>query len=267
MSDLVAYEKVFLETIHALGQDQLDQLIVVGGWCPYLYTKYLWKKDVPFPRTLDIDFAVMNPSPKTFSLPVYDRLSKAGFYPELVDLDDENRFQFVYRDKDIKVSIDFITSSDNAPREPLVLKVPFVECFPIDEADILFRAEPSRQTIRYQEKDIRLQFANPSTFLIQKGLIIDRRMPTGKSDKDLASVAFVLRFAPDRQPIIEGIRALKNYRMFPDFRKKMKKLFQRPGSRGYRILEPFFQGWNVPRADIAREIEATFEPLLQELAR
>lgn len=215
---------------------------------------------------MDIDFAVINPSPKKFSLPVYDRLSKAArFHPELVDLDDENRLQFIYRDKNIKVTIDFITSSDKAPRKPLSLKVPFVECFPIEEVDIFFRAEPLFQTIRYRGKYLKVQFANPSVFLIQKGIIIDRRMPTGKSDKDLASIAFVLRFAPDQQTVIEGIKTFKNHKMFPDFRKKMEKLFQRPGSRGYRILEPFFQGWNVPSGDIAREIEAAFGPLLEEL--
>ena len=76
-------------------------------------------------------------------------------------------------------------------------------------------------------------------------------------------MAFVLRFAPDRQAIIEGVMAHKNHRMFSDFRKKMEKLFQRPGSRGYKILEPFYLGWNVMRGDITREIEATFEPLLK----
>ena len=67
MSDLAAYEKIFLETLGALGQDQLDQLIVFGGWCPYLYAKYLWKKDAPFLRTVDIDFAVVNPNTKKLS--------------------------------------------------------------------------------------------------------------------------------------------------------------------------------------------------------
>jgi hypothetical protein len=42
-----AYEEAFHETLLALGQENLNNLIVVGGWCPYLYTTYIWKKPTP----------------------------------------------------------------------------------------------------------------------------------------------------------------------------------------------------------------------------
>lgn len=190
---------------------------------------------------------------------------KAGFKPELVDLDDSNRIQFVYRDKELRVDIDFVTSADKAPKKPRILKKPFVECFPIDEVDILFRMTPMRHILRFSGKELNIQFANPAVFVVQKGVMIDRRMPTGKSDKDLAGIAFILRFAPNQKEIIEDILKLKNHPMFPDFKKKIQGLFKKRGSRGYKILEPFFTAWNVPLAEIAQEVEANFRSLLEKL--
>jgi hypothetical protein len=251
--------------LEALGQDQLDQLIVIGGWCLYLYTKYLWKQDAPFLRTVDIDFAVMHPNPEKFSLPVYDRLLKAGFKPELIDLDNENRVKFIYRDKELKVDIDFVTSAEKVSKRPLILKKPYVECFPIDEVEILFRVTPLCQTFHFSGKNLNFQFANPAVFLVHKGIIIDQRMPTGKSNKDLASIAFILRFASNQAEIINDVLELKNQPMFKDFKKKLKELFKKRGDRGYQILEQFYQTWNVPTTEIAREIEADFQPLLSKL--
>lgn len=38
-------EIAFYETIKALGQEQLDNLVVVGGWCPYLYANKFGEKE------------------------------------------------------------------------------------------------------------------------------------------------------------------------------------------------------------------------------
>ncbi len=40
------FEKAFHETITALGQENLNNLIIVGGWCPYLYAQYIWKRAI-----------------------------------------------------------------------------------------------------------------------------------------------------------------------------------------------------------------------------
>ncbi len=53
MSDLQTLEQGFLETLLAL-EDDLDKIVIVGGWCPYLYAKYLWHKEISnIPTTTD----------------------------------------------------------------------------------------------------------------------------------------------------------------------------------------------------------------------
>ena len=54
MSDFQTMEKGFLDTLAAI-EDGLDKIVIVGGWCPYLYAKYLWRKEIPnIPTTTDI---------------------------------------------------------------------------------------------------------------------------------------------------------------------------------------------------------------------
>ena len=59
MSDFQTMEKGFLDTLLAI-EDSLDKIIIVGGWCPYLYAKYLWRKEIRnIPTTTDIDLGVL----------------------------------------------------------------------------------------------------------------------------------------------------------------------------------------------------------------
>lgn len=70
-------ETAFIETVRALGQDHLDNLVVVGGWCPFLYARHIWCRDVPELMTTDIDFAVQRMCPDRFSQSVYKNLVDA----------------------------------------------------------------------------------------------------------------------------------------------------------------------------------------------
>nr|MBP9128210.1 hypothetical protein [Elusimicrobiota bacterium] len=84
---MTPYEVAFHETLLALGQDHLNNLTVVGGWCPYLYAKYVWQKQAPEIMTMDINFAVKRMTPDRFSESVYHRLLAANLIPRRMDMD------------------------------------------------------------------------------------------------------------------------------------------------------------------------------------
>ena len=51
-------ESVLFEALISLGESA-QKVVLVGGWCPYLYAKYLWKIPMQYlPRTTDIDIGV-----------------------------------------------------------------------------------------------------------------------------------------------------------------------------------------------------------------
>lgn len=262
MGEMDPYIKAFHETLLALGQENLDNLIIVGGWCPYLYAEYLWKRELPFPRTLDIDFAVKNFTPDRFSEPVYRKLLKANLIPTKSDVDDENRIQFRYLEGKILVPIDFITAPAILPRGQKRRSTPYVACDAIDEVAFAMRCPPIRQTIEYMGKKLVLQICSPAAFIVVKGLLVEHRTNTNKTVKDLGSIAFMLQYAPDPEGIIAELKSFKNDEAVKEFRTIIKKLFGSRSGRGTKMLEPTYREWGIGEADIRRTIEAAFGPLL-----
>lgn len=255
-------EKAFHEVLLSLGQENLDNLIIVGGWCPYLYAEYVWKRNLPFPKTQDIDFAVKNMTPDRFSEPVYRRLVKAHLVPRKIDVDNTNRTQFIYVDGTFSVPIEFVTSTSVLPRGQKPRNVPYVACDPLDELSFALKIPPLKEKLSYKGKTLHIQVMSPTAFVVVKGLLIEHRSNSVKIDKDLASIAFVLRYAPDREAIIDELKAFSSDEAVKEFRTIMRNLFRKPGERAMRMLEPAYQSWEVPRAKISEEIEASFGALL-----
>ncbi|MBI4396113.1 MAG: hypothetical protein HY548_03390 [Elusimicrobia bacterium] len=255
------YEKAFHETLYALGQQHLDNLIVIGGWCPYLYSRYAWDRKAPFPSTVDIDFAVKKMSPDHFSEPVFRKLAAANLVPRKMDMDDENRFQFAYISDRLLIPVEFITTPSVLPKGQKVLARPYVACDPVPEVDIALRTASIRQVIRYKDKDLLVQTASPAAFIVVKGLLLEHRVNSQKLPKDLASIAFVLRYVPDLQNLLNEVAALREHESFSEFVVILKKMFREGDGCAYGMLEPFFQQWGVPRDRVREQIKTTFDPL------
>lgn len=59
-------ELLFFEVLADL-KEYLDDLVVVGGWLAYLYSKFLWENVSIEPiTTVDIDFGLSEKSNKTY---------------------------------------------------------------------------------------------------------------------------------------------------------------------------------------------------------
>jgi hypothetical protein len=264
---MTPHEKAFHETLYALGQEQLDNLIIVGGWCPYLYAKYVWRCIALFPSTVDIDFAVKKMSPDKFSESAYKKLIKANLIPRKMDMDDENRIQFAYLAGKLLIPVEFVTSPSVLPRGQKSRLKPYVACDPVPEVDIALKASPIRQTIAVKGKNLYVQIASAAAFIIVKSLLIRHRANTTKLPKDLASIAFVLRYAPQMQKILDEIQLLRKHPSFAEFSKIVRDLFQSEEGQGYGMLAPFFKQWGILEERIREQIKKTFEPLLDVIGK
>ena len=143
---MTPYEVAFHETLLALGQDHLNNLTVVGGWCPYLYAKYVWQKQAPEIMTMDINFAVKRMTPDRFSESVYHRLLAANLIPRRMDMDDDNKIQFSYPVDRVLVPVDFITEPDVLPEGQHAVERPYDACSPVPEVAIALKPEPIHHT-------------------------------------------------------------------------------------------------------------------------
>lgn len=260
-------EKALHETLLALGQAHLRNLIVVGGWCPYLYSRYVWKTPAPSMLTMDIDFAVKNMTPDLFSQSVYKTLLASKLIPRRIDIDDENRVQFNYLADKVLIPIDFITTTTVLPKGQKIYTTPNVQCNPIPELDVALRAKPILATIPCSGTPLDVQILSPAAFVIIKSALLYYRGNANKRGKDFASVAFMLRYAPEPKKILEEMGTL---RRSPDFKvagQYLRKALAREDGIGTNLLVPFYREWNVPETEIRKEIAKDFKPLLEAFSK
>lgn len=88
MTKLEELEQLFFKVISDL-EEFLPYLVIVGGWVPYLYVKYLWNNLSVYPvTTTDIDFG-FSESDKVPSVKesIYSRLSRLQYRERHLKMD------------------------------------------------------------------------------------------------------------------------------------------------------------------------------------
>ena len=110
MPELEKAEAGLLDTLAVL-KEVLPEIILVGGWCPFLYAQHVWKKSIPkIPTTTDIDLGVLETGPRRFETTIYERLKSAGFALEQLYEGEKTPVEFIYKKKSVKLKVEFITS-------------------------------------------------------------------------------------------------------------------------------------------------------------
>ena len=260
MSDFQTMEKGFLDTLLAI-EDRLDKIIIVGGWCPYLYAKYLWRKKIPnIPTTTDIDLGVLETGSRKFDQTIYDKLSEAGLAVERIYEDEPEPIEFVYKKREIEMKVEFITSfetSDDTLNRFLGRRL---ACNRIEAFEILLE-DPARININHSGENLLLNIPKPETFLYHKGITFVMRSYEAKRDKDLSYVYLILKFCPDQKALLEALARYKKHELFKSFRQNLKKHLSDVSKPGYVMLRPFVRRW-VEEKKINQEIKEIFEPIL-----
>jgi hypothetical protein len=253
-------EKGFLDTLSAI-EDSLDKIIIVGGWCPYLYAKYLWRKEIPnIPTTTDIDLGVLETGSRRFDRTIYDKLSAAGLAVERIYDDEPQPIEFVYKKNELEMKVEFITSFQTTDDTLNRFVGSPLACNRIEAFEILLE-DPTHIDIKHAGKNLHLGIPKPATFLYHKGITFVMRSYEPKRDKDLSYVYFILKFCPDPETLLEDLARYKKHEFFKSFRANLKKYLGDVGKPGYKMLRPFVRRW-VEERKINEEIQDTFKNLL-----
>ncbi len=261
MSEPRGLERAFLDTLVAL-DPELPRLVIVGGWCPYLYATYLWRKKIPnIPTTMDVDLGVTETGSRKFETTVYDRLKAMGLAMERIHEEEPEPIEFIYKEKNLEMKLEFITSfetSDDTLNRFLGQKL---ACHRIEAFEILLK-DPLTLQVDAGPRRLHVQVPRPELFLFHKGITFVGRPDSIKRDKDLFYVYFFLRFSPDPPALLEAIVGLKSHDYFGTFRRNLADHLSDPSRPGYLMLRPFVSRW-VEERDVSREIEETFRDLLR----
>ena len=263
MADLRELEKGFFDTLTVL-KDVLPEIVVVGGWCPYLYALHLWKKPIPdIPTTTDIDLGVLETGNKRFEKTVYDRLKSAGYALKRLYVEEETPVEFIYKKKALKLKVEFITSFETSDDTLNRFLGSRLACNRIDAFELLLK-EPMTVPLKIKGEMLTIKMPTPEIFLYHKAITFVMRSADFKRDKDLFYAYFILKFHPDKEVLVKALRDLRKDDYFDAFRQNIKEYLSDFSSPGYLMLRPFLRIW-INESAINLDIQTTFSGVFETL--
>ncbi len=220
-----------LEDIH----DYLPDLMLVGGWMPYVYTNFLWKTSVRLPiTTVDIDFGIDHPVTRKYSKTIFETLSSLNYKERHLKMD--RMFPVVlYKEK---VPVEFITypSVEIKAIEKMLGKQ--IQINKIDKFDFLLKHRISINIqIKKKNKSYFINCPKPSAFLYHKGATFVDRENKEKQAKDLYYMYFILRYSPDIDLILRKISLYRKKGYLKSVPDNINKFFERVSSQGCLLVE------------------------------
>jgi hypothetical protein len=102
--------------------------------------------------------------------------------------------------------------------------------------------------------------------IFSKALLLEHRVNTTKTPKDLATIAFILRYSPDREKLLQNVKKLLGDAQVRKAGRILERFVGNDRQPGYGMLKDYFSRWNVPRELVDEQIKQTFMPLLTTLS-
>jgi len=234
LSEEFSGEKLLIKVIDDLA-DFLPYLVLVGGWVPYIYARYIWK-NVPnmAVTTGDIDFGV-GAQDYDGKDTVASCVQRLGYGERHVSMDRSFPFVPIVKDAsgDVKAEVEFIT--DPKVSRKLVNKIVGQE-IKINEIQHFSLLLDSVLTAQMDLKSI--QIPTESMFTFHKLLTFVDRENKEKLRKDLYYVYYMLRFCPKREQLADDVAALiKKRKEGKQVKENLKEYFSSVDSKG-----PLFVG-------------------------
>lgn len=227
-------EAIFFNVLEDIS-DYLPDLTLVGGWMPYIYSRFLWKTSVRNPvTTVDIDFGVDQSVAGDYSKTIFETLSSLDYKERHLKMD--RMFPVVlYKEK---VPIEFITypAVDIKAIEKMVGQQ--IQINKIDKFDFLLKHRISINIQGKQKnKSYRINCPKPSAFLYHKGATFIDRENKEKQAKDLYYMYFILRYAPDLDEVLKEVTQYKEKGYLTSVTDNVNKFFERVSSQGCLLIE------------------------------
>lgn len=235
MTEFVYLESVFFKVLGDL-KDFLADLTLVGGWMPYVYSRFLWNNlVVKLVTTVDIDFGFGKTKTKVYPKTIFEMLSSLDYTERHPRMD---RLYPVVLYKEGKIPIDFITFPEitNETIEKFVGRQ--ININKIEKFDFLLKYRiPLDVKAKSQKATYKIYCPKPSAFLYHKAATFIDRENEQKQAKDLHYIYFILRYAPNLDVIFKEINQYKNKGYFKNITKNLNRYFERKSSQGCLMVE------------------------------
>jgi hypothetical protein len=215
--------------------DFLPYLVLVGGWVPYVYARYVWKNVLPMAVTTgDIDFGVAYHDFEGKDT-IASCVQRLGYGERHVSMDRMIPFVPVVKDtsQGIKAEVEFITDP-KVPRQ-LIHKIVGQE-IKINEIQHFNLLLGSITPVKINRKAISVP--TESMFVFHKLLTFIDRENKEKLRKDLYYVYYMLRFSPSKTLVAGDVTGLiKKRKEGKQVKENLKEYFSNVDSKGPLFVE------------------------------
>jgi len=199
---------VLIRTLRVL-EPYLDQIVIVGGWVPFLYRTYgQMPSQNPLVRTMDIDLAVPRTLPERGLLTVDDLLSEAGYKARLYGSESTI---VKYELPGSAAEVEFVTAEIGRSGKPTLQVQRGLSAQKLRHVEILLENTVTIQVSEViDKKRVRLavKVPSPAAYVYQKGLTL--RLRGEKAAKDLYYIFDFLDSSPEVcGSIVSGIAGMR----------------------------------------------------------
>lgn len=262
MSRIFPGETLLKKVIEDLA-DFLPYLVLVGGWVPYIYAKYIWK-NVPdlAVTTSDIDFGV---GAQGFAgkATIASYVQRLGYGERHLSMDRMIPFVPIVKDLrgDLKAEVEFIM--DPKVSRAIVNKMVGRE-IKINEIENFGLLLESVTTAKIGKHEI--QMPTEAMFVFHKLLTFIQRENSEKFKKDLYYVYYMLRFSSKKEELIGQVNAfIKSREQGAVVKRNLRKYFKDVSSQGPLLVEQE-SGPDEYIRDLRQDIFERFQMLRDSLA-
>jgi hypothetical protein len=157
-------------------EDVLQDIILIGGWCPLVYKEYFGNPvEISMQRTTDLDFLV--PKPPRIHKDVDVSLILEGFgFDKKISLPD-GYVKFVHPD----LEVEFLTPErGRGSKKPYSINKLHVNAQGLRYLDLL-----QGNTIKTSYNGISINVPEPAAYVLHKFILSERRKNQFKRDKDI----------------------------------------------------------------------------------
>ena len=255
-----------------------DNIVLVGGWLPFIYVNYVWhlKEDIFVIKTTDIDIAVREQH-KFASPLILDTLKKSPDYmTEPVYADEEIPFDICIlygKDNKSKMRIDFLSHEFCNPAEfQKKLLGKGVNIIPLETVDFMLKKTHWLEiNIPANDKDIRCNILKTSAYMFIKGLSFANRSldeDNYKYIKDMWSMYFILDSIPlsEKEQFFQELRNYKEEEKeyFMLFSDNIREYFSGENPKGVTDLTGLLKT-GFPGSVIRKRVQKRFVELINFL--
>lgn len=232
MADISALEDDFFAVLSDL-EPFLPRLTLVGGWVPYIYSRFLWTGTRGRPVfTSDIDWGLGAGAVRVASKTLFDALSPLDYKERHEDI---GRLYPVVLYKRNRMRLDFIAPpgpESDAARRLLGREISLSR---LDGFDFLLKNR-IRVNVKKGERVYGLFCPSPSAFICHKCSIFTQRDDAQKMAKDLYYAYFILRFVPDRDSLFSAISDYHDEPIIAGIKENLSGYFSHKTSKGCAMV-------------------------------